>query len=52
VVWGYTPRQASAYLRLAQIRREHEAAERLAIAALAARGNPEDHQRQIGEWSR
>jgi hypothetical protein len=52
VVWGYTPRQASAYLRLAQIRREHEAAERLAIAALAARGNSEDLQRQIGEWSR
>jgi hypothetical protein len=51
-VWGYTPRQLKGYLRLAQIRREHEAAEQLMIAALAARGDPDEIQRQVNDWSR
>jgi hypothetical protein len=51
-VWGYTPRQAKAFIDLAQVRLEHEAAERLAIAALAARGEPDEVQRKVNEWAR
>jgi hypothetical protein len=51
-VWGYTPRQAFAFLKLAQARREQEAAAQLGIAALAARGDGDEIGKQIREWSR
>jgi hypothetical protein len=51
-VWGYTPRQAYAFCKLAETRRRREAAEQLSLATLAARGDPKDVEQQIREWSR
>jgi hypothetical protein len=46
----YTPRQAAAFLRLARLRRRREAGERLAIAALASRGEPDEINKRLKEW--
>jgi hypothetical protein len=42
-----TPRQIAGCLNLAQRRRRREAAEQLAFAALATRGEPRELKRQI-----
>jgi hypothetical protein len=50
VVWGYTPRQAFAFARLAQSRLRHDAVLALSIVTLAARGNGKAIEQQIRDW--
>ena len=47
-----TPRQIAAALYLARRRRQRDAAEHLALAALAARGEPRELKRQLNELRR
>lgn len=44
-----TPRRLAAYLELASHRRREEAAERLAIGALAAQGDSKAIQKELDE---
>ena len=46
-VWAMTPRQIAGSLYFARRRRQREAAEQLALSALAARGEPRELKRQI-----
>ena len=45
-VWGYTPRRIAGFLRVADARKSRESADRLALHALAARGDPKEVKRQ------
>lgn len=47
-----TPRQIAASLFFAHRRRQREAAENLALGALAAHGEPRDVKRQIEQLNR
>jgi len=47
-----TPRQIAASLYFARRRRQREAAENLALAALAARGEPREVKRQLDQMHR
>jgi hypothetical protein len=51
-VWNYTPRQLNGFLRFASRRRCLEAAERMALAATAARGDPKAVKDQIEKLSK
>lgn len=51
-VWGYTPRQADAYLALAAMRKKKMAALELSISASGSRGNPSEVKKQIKDWSK
>jgi len=52
VVWGYTPRRIAGFLKLAHRRMGWEAAQRLSLSALAARGDPKEIRRQHKELTR
>jgi hypothetical protein len=47
-----TPRQIAGCLYFARRRRQREAAENLALAALAARGEPRELKRQLDQLHR
>jgi hypothetical protein len=47
-----TPRQIAAALYFARRRRQRDAAEHLALGALAARGEPRELKRQLNELRR
>ena len=47
-----TPRQIAGSLYFARRRQQREAAEQLALGALAARGEPREVKRQIDQLSR
>jgi hypothetical protein len=47
-----TPRQIAGALYFARRRRQRDAAERLSLAALAARGEPRELKRQLNELRR
>jgi hypothetical protein len=51
-VWAMTPRQMAAALYFAGRRRQREAAEKLAMAALAARGEARELKRQLDQLRR
>jgi hypothetical protein len=51
-VWEMTPLQIAGALYFARRRRQHEAAERLAMGALAARGEVREVKRQIEQMQR
>jgi hypothetical protein len=51
-VWGYTPRQIEAYIFIATLRHKRELAESLGMMTMAARGDPDDIQKQIRELER
>jgi len=51
-VWAMTPRQIAASLFFTRRRRQREAAENLALGALAARGEPRDVKRQLEQMHR
>jgi hypothetical protein len=51
-VWAMTPREISASLYFAERRRKREAAEQLALGALAARGEPRVVKKQIEDLQR
>src|SRR5206468_10055561 len=51
-VWAMTPRQIAASLFFARRRRQREAAESLALGALAARGEPRELKRQLDQLNR
>lgn len=52
-VWGYTIRQAIAYVKLASLREGKEKADYLSIMTLASRGEPRDikdrHKELMGD---
>jgi hypothetical protein len=48
-VWSYTPRQIVGFLDLAHKRRKAQAAEQLSLNTLAARGEPQEVERQHRE---
>jgi hypothetical protein len=47
-----TPRQIAGTLYFAQRRRQRDAADQLALATLAGRGEPRDVKRQLEEFRR
>ena len=51
-VWAMTPRQIAGSLYFAGRRRRREAAEQLALSALAARGEPRELKRQLDQLHR
>jgi len=51
-VWSYTPRRIAGFLKLAHKRLGREAAQTLAISALAARGDAKEIRRQHKELTR
>ena len=51
-VWAMTPREIAASLYFAERRRKREAAEQLALSALAARGEPRALKKQIEDLQR
>ncbi len=51
-VWAMTPRQIAGSLYFARRRRQREAAENLALTALAARGEPRELKRQLDQLNR
>ena len=51
-VWAMTPRQIAGSLYFARRRRQREAAEQLALGALAARGEPREVKRQLDQLQR
>jgi hypothetical protein len=51
-VWAMTPREIAASLYFAERRRRREAAEQLALAVLAARGEPRALKKQIEDLRR
>jgi len=46
-VWNYTPRQLHAFQRIAARRERHEAANRLVLDAMAARGDPKTLEKRV-----
>ena len=50
--WSYTPRQIAGYLFLSVRRQAREAAMRLSLNTLAARGEPREVKKQIRELSK
>jgi hypothetical protein len=51
-VWGMTPREIAGSLYFAERRKKRQAAERLALSALAARGEPRELKKQIADLRR
>jgi hypothetical protein len=51
-VWAMTPREIAASLYFAERRRKREAAEQLALNALAARGEPRVLKKRIEDLQR
>jgi hypothetical protein len=51
-VWAMTPRQIAGALYFARRRRQREAAEDLALTALALRGEPRELKRQLEQLHR
>jgi hypothetical protein len=51
-VWAMTPREIAGALYFAERRRRREAAERLALDALATRGEPRELKKQIEDLRR
>lgn len=50
-VWGYTPGQATAFVKLAEKRNQRQRAHQLSIAVTAARGKPDDIKQMLKEWN-
>ena len=51
-VWGYTPRQISAWLQVIVWRKKEDTAQSLSVGALAARGDPKEVKKAYKELLR
>jgi hypothetical protein len=51
-IWDHTPKQTLAYFDLAQARRRRERAELLYAMALASRGDPQEVNARLKEWTK
>lgn len=50
-MWDYTPKQAAAFVKMADKRRKEERALQLLIAMMGARGKWDEAQKKVKEWS-